>query len=73
MTAQAQSGDRDRLEGTLEETKGELKQAWGDLTDDDKAKAEGMMDEAKGKAQQFLGDVKDKMEDISDDIERATR
>ncbi len=69
----AESGDRDRMEGTIEEAKGKLEQAWGDLTDDEKAKAEGMWDEAKGKAQQFLGDIKDKVQDAGDDVERATR
>ena len=67
------SGDRDRIEGKLEEAKGDLKQGWGDLTGDDRTKAEGMMDEAKGKAQQFLGDIKDKVEDVGDDVERAAR
>jgi len=67
------AGDRDRIEGTLEEAKGNVKQAWGDLTGDDKLKAEGMLDEAKGKAQQVLGDVKDKVEDLTDDVERKTR
>ena len=66
-------GDRDRLEGSVEEAKGNLKQAWGDLTGDDRTKAEGMMDEAKGKAEQFMGDVKNAMEDVKDDIERSTR
>jgi uncharacterized protein YjbJ (UPF0337 family) len=67
------SGDRDSMEGALEETKGDMKQAWGDMTDDDRMKAEGMMDEMKGKAQQAMGDVKDAAADVKDDIERATR
>jgi uncharacterized protein YjbJ (UPF0337 family) len=65
------SGSRDRVEGTLEEGKGDLKQAWGDLTGDDKMKAEGTMDEAKGKAQQFLGGIKDRIDDVADDIRNA--
>lgn len=68
-----QSGDRDRIEGTIEEAKGNIKQAWGDLSGDDRMKAEGMLDEAKGKAQQFLGDIKDKVDDVKDDVDRATR
>jgi uncharacterized protein YjbJ (UPF0337 family) len=68
-----QSGDRDRVEGAIEETKGEAKQAWGDLTDDERMKAEGVLDEAKGRAQQFLGDVKDKVDDIREDAEKPTR
>lgn len=65
------SGDRDRIEGKLEEGKGNLKQAWGDVTGDDKLKAEGMMDEAKGKSQGFLGDIKNKIEDVVDDVRDA--
>ena len=63
-------GTGDKIRGTLEETKGEVKQGVGDLTGDDRLKGEGMLDEAKGKAQQILGDIKDKVEDIGDDIER---
>lgn len=68
-----QSGDRDRIEGTIEEAKGRVEQAAGALTDDDRMKAEGMLDEAKGRAQQFLGDIKDKVDDLRDDAEQATR
>lgn len=67
------SGDRDRVEGTAEEVKGKVEQAWGDLSDDNRMKAEGMLDEAKGRAQQFLGDIKDKVDDIRDDAEQTTR
>jgi uncharacterized protein YjbJ (UPF0337 family) len=67
------SGDRDRVEGTVEEVKGKVEQAWGDLSDDDRMKAEGLIDEAKGRAQQFLGDIKDKVDDIRDDADKATR
>jgi uncharacterized protein YjbJ (UPF0337 family) len=68
-----ESGDRDRIEGSIEETKGEAKQAWGEMTDDERMKAEGKLDEAKGRAQQFLGDIKDKVDDLRDDAEKATR
>jgi uncharacterized protein YjbJ (UPF0337 family) len=68
-----ESGDRDRIEGTVDEMKGKGKQAWGDLTDDDKMKGEGMIDELKGKAEQAMGDVKNKVEDIREDVERHTR
>ena len=64
------SGTRDRVEGTIEEKKGEAKQAWGDATGDDRTKAEGMLDEAKGKAQQTWGDVKDEAEKLKDDVEK---
>lgn len=66
----ADSGTRDRVEGTVEEKKGEAKQAWGDATGDDRTKAEGMLDEAKGNLQKGLGDLKDKAEDLKDDVDR---
>lgn len=63
-------GTGDKIRGTLEEKKGEVKQGVGDLTGNDRLKGEGLLDEAKGKAEQFLGDVKDKVEDVKDDIDR---
>ena len=63
-------GTGDKIRGTLEETKGEVKQGIGDLTGDDRLKGEGMLDEAKGKAQNILGDIKDKVEDVKEDIDR---
>ncbi len=64
------SGARDRVEGTVDETKGKAKQAWGDVTGDDSTKAEGTVDEAKGNLKQAWGDLKDKAEDVKDDVER---
>jgi uncharacterized protein YjbJ (UPF0337 family) len=66
-------GTGDKIRGTLEETKGNVKQGVGDLTGDDRLKGEGILDEAKGKAQNLLGDIKDKVEDIGDDLERKSR
>ena len=63
-------GTGDKIRGTFEETKGDVKQGVGGFTGDDRLKGEGMLDEAKGKAQQILGDIKDKVEDVGDDIER---
>lgn len=63
-------GTGDKIRGTLEETKGEVKQGVGDLTGDDRLKGEGVLDEAKGKAQNILGDIKDKVEDVKEDIDR---
>jgi uncharacterized protein YjbJ (UPF0337 family) len=64
------SGDRDRIEGGVDELKGNAKQAVGNLTGDDRMKAEGMADEAKGRAQQAWGDLKDTADDIKDDVTR---
>jgi uncharacterized protein YjbJ (UPF0337 family) len=70
LTMVERSGDRDRVKGGMEELKGNAKQAWGDITDDDQMKAEGKVDEAKGRAQQAMGDLKDKATDIKDDVAR---
>ncbi len=66
-------GTGDKIRGAIDETKGEIKQGIGDLTDDNSLKAEGILDEMKGKAEQFLGDLKDKVEDIGDDLERKAK
>lgn len=66
------SSTRDRLDGTIDEGKGNLKQAWGDATGDDQTKAEGMVDEAKGQAKQALGDLKDAAGNLKDAAKDAT-
>jgi uncharacterized protein YjbJ (UPF0337 family) len=67
-TMSDRSGDRDQIEGGVNQLKGEAKQAWGDVTGDDQMKAEGMADEMKGRAQRAMGDVKNAAEDLKDDI-----
>ena len=66
------SSSRDRLEGTVDEAKGNVKQAWGDATGDDQTKAEGKVDEVTGSAKQAWGDLKDAASDLKDDMERKT-
>lgn len=51
-----------------DKAKGRVKQAAGDLTDDDDLKAEGKVDEASGKAKGVVDDVKDKADDAVDAI-----
>ena len=46
-------------EGKMDDLKGRVKEAAGDLTDDDKLKREGKVDKA-------TGWVKDKVEDVMD-------
>jgi uncharacterized protein YjbJ (UPF0337 family) len=50
------SGDADKI-------KGRVKQAAGDLTDDDDLKREGKVDEAAGKVKDAVDSVKDKLTD----------
>jgi uncharacterized protein YjbJ (UPF0337 family) len=52
----------------FEQAKGKVKQAAGDLTDDDELRREGKADESAGKAKEKLEDVKDKADDIVDRV-----
>jgi len=54
------------MDKDLDQAKGRIKQAAGDLTDDDDLKREGKVDETAGKAKEALGDVKDKADDLVD-------
>jgi uncharacterized protein YjbJ (UPF0337 family) len=47
---------------TTDQAKGRIKQAAGDLTDNDDLKAEGKSDELLGKAKGALNDLRDKAE-----------
>lgn len=57
------SPDMDKLEvkGGWNEIKGKLKQAYGDLTDDDLTREEGKDDEMMGRIQQRLGKTRDEV------------
>jgi uncharacterized protein YjbJ (UPF0337 family) len=48
------------MDGNIDEAKGRVKEAAGDLTDNDDLKNEGKADQAAGKAKQVVEDVKDK-------------
>ena len=56
------------MDNDLDQAKGRIKQAAGDLTDNKDLKNEGKADEAGGKAKEFLEDVKDKLEDGVDKL-----
>jgi uncharacterized protein YjbJ (UPF0337 family) len=58
----------DRIEGTKDEVKGRVKEAAGDLTDDEGLEAEGKADRAGGKIKQGLADAKDKGEELVDKV-----
>jgi uncharacterized protein YjbJ (UPF0337 family) len=53
---------RMQLEGRWDQTKGRIKEAWGDLTDDD-------LDRTQGKWDQVVGVIKEKTGDSADAIE----
>jgi uncharacterized protein YjbJ (UPF0337 family) len=51
-----------------DQVKGRVKQAVGDLTDNEDLKKEGKADEVAGEAKEFLETVKDKAEDVVDTV-----
>ena len=55
-------------EGKKDELKGRVKEAAGDLTDDEGLKSEGKADKAGGKVKQGLADAKEKGEELVDKI-----
>jgi uncharacterized protein YjbJ (UPF0337 family) len=56
------------MSGTADKASGRIKQAAGDLTDNDDLKNEGKKDEFAGKAKDAVDNVKDKAEDAIDKI-----
>ena len=53
---------------TTDQAKGRVKQAAGDLTDNDPLKREGKSDELLGKAKEKLDGLRDKADDAMDSI-----
>ena len=56
------------MDNDLDQAKGRIKQAVGDLTDDKDLKKQGKTDENAGKVKEFLEDTKDKAEDMVDKV-----
>jgi len=58
----------------LEQAKGKVKQAAGDVTDNDELRREGKTDEAAGKAKETIDKVEDKAKDVVDNVkDKLTR
>ena len=53
-------------DGNLDQAKGRVKEAAGDLTDDDSLKSEGKVDRAEGS-------IKDKVDDAGDKVKDALK
>ena len=60
--------NRDELEGKTEQLKGKVKQAAGDLTDDDRLHDEGVADEAAGTVQEGFGRSRRKVGEAIEDL-----
>lgn len=55
--------DHDRVEGAAKNMGGNIKEAAGKMTGDEKLKAEGRADQAEGKIQNAVGGLKDTIRD----------
>ena len=66
--------NRDELDGKSEQVKGRVKQAWGDITNNERLHDEGVADEAAGNVQEGFGRARRKIgeaiEDIGEGIKR---
>lgn len=66
--------NRDELQGKNDQLKGKLKQAAGDLSDNERLHDEGVTDEAAGKVQEGFGrgrrKVGEAIEDLGDKMKR---
>lgn len=66
--------NRDEMKGKTDQLKGKIKQAAGDLTDNDQLHDEGVADEAAGDVQEGFGrgrrKIGEAIEDIGEDIKR---
>jgi uncharacterized protein YjbJ (UPF0337 family) len=60
--------NQDELKGKSEELKGKAKQAWGDLTDNERLRNEGVEDEAAGDVEQTLGRGRRKVGEAIEDL-----
>lgn len=57
---------QDKLKGNWNQIKGNLKQKWGNLTDDELLYEEGKEDELIGKIQKKTGETKENINDFID-------
>jgi len=55
--------DKDRVEGSLEQTKGKVKEVAGKVIGDSKTETEGQADQVKGKVKNTIGGIKDSLKD----------
>jgi uncharacterized protein YjbJ (UPF0337 family) len=61
--------DSDRIEGSLKEGAGKVKEEWGDATDNPTTETEGKKDQAEGKIQESWGEAKDAVRDAADEAD----
>jgi uncharacterized protein YjbJ (UPF0337 family) len=59
--------------GKIDQAKGRVKQAAGDLTDNDELRHEGKVDEQAGKVKDVLDNATDKAQNVVDDVKDALK
>lgn len=65
--ASVMAGEKDKAKGIWDETKGKVKEAVGDATDDRSLQAKGVADQVKGKARKAVGKGKEAVDEVADD------
>ena len=60
--------NRDELDGRADQVKGRVKQAWGDVTNNESLRDEGVADEAAGNIQEGFGRARRKVGEAIEDI-----
>ena len=60
--------NRDELEGQKDQLKGKVKQAFGDITDNERLHDEGVADEAAGEVQEGFGRARRKVGEFVEDV-----
>jgi uncharacterized protein YjbJ (UPF0337 family) len=60
--------NNDELTGKKDQLKGKAKQAWGDVTDNERLHDEGTVDEASGNVQEGFGKARRTVGEALDDV-----
>jgi uncharacterized protein YjbJ (UPF0337 family) len=60
--------NKEQIEGEYDKAKGRVKQAAGDLADDENLKAEGTWDRVKGEAKKGFGDAKQTVRNVANEL-----
>ena len=60
--------NKDELKGKGDQIKGRAKQAWGDMTNDERVHDEGVADEASGNLQEGFGKTRRKVGEAIEDV-----
>jgi uncharacterized protein YjbJ (UPF0337 family) len=60
--------NKDQIKGNWEQLKGQAKQVWGKLTDDDFLQADGSIDKLYGLIQKKFGDTKEAIQEKLDKL-----